>query len=144
MTDKERINKLNNLIGGLADQGVLLTEEILRWSEIMSDPVMEVFTISTTYVDNLGTQVREMWINHEEETINIFAHTEYIYNMMLNELETVINFDDIVDCAITLRANGNTTLTIDTGDDIEDFYFENQDKGFAVYQIITRKLVNRR
>lgn len=144
MTDKERVNKLNNLIGGLADQGVLLTEEILRWSEIMSDPVIEVFTISTTYVDNLDTQVREMWINHEEETINIFAHTEYIYNMTLNELETVINFNDIVDYAITLRANGNTTLTIDTGDDIEDFYFENQDEGLAVYQIIAKKLVNRR
>lgn len=146
MTYKEKISALCDIINSLDNAGCLLGEERDEYYAIMNAPIdrVEVFHISTIYIENLGTQVREMWIDHEQEAIKIFAHTEYIYNMTLNELEAIINFNDIIDCAITLRANGNTTLTIDTGDDIEDFYFENQDEGLVVYQIIARKLANRR
>ena len=45
MTDKERVNKLNDLICGLADQGILPVEDMVKWSEIMGDPVIDIYDI---------------------------------------------------------------------------------------------------
>ena len=146
MTHKEKISALCDIINSLDDAGCLLGEERDEYYAIinaLTDKV-EVFHISTIHIENLGTQVREMWIDHERKVIEVYAHTQYVYDMTQHEIDTTIGFDDIIDCAITLRANGNTTLTIDIGDDIITFYFENQDEGFAIYQIIAKELVNHR
>lgn len=143
MTDRERVSKLNDLIWGLDDKGVLLAEDIRAWDEIMCDPAIEVYNISVIHIENLGVQLREMWIDHEKEWLAVHAHTKYIYDMTQHEIDTVIGFGDIIDCAITLQANGNTILTIETTDEKYDFYFENQENGLAVYQILAKYLVKR-
>ena len=140
MTDKKTITALVGYLNYLDDLGVL-TDEDRNEIRAIVDHKQTAFYISTIHIENLGTQVREAII--EDGYINVYAHTKYVYDMSQHEIDTSIKLDDIVDCAITLRANGNTTLTIDYADDIEDFYIENQDEGIAFYQFITNYLANR-
>lgn len=95
----------------------------------------DVFHISTIHIDNLGTQVREMFI--DEEKIEVWAHTEYIYNMTLNEIDTTIAIDSIIDVEVSVKNKDYKKMTITTSDDTYDFYFENLNEVFAVYQKIT-------
>ena len=144
MTDRERVNKLNDLICGLADQGVLLVEDIARWSEIMGDPAIDIYDISVIHVENLGTQRAEMWIDHDNERLEVHAHTKYVYDMAMHEVTCVIDFANIVNVSSEFIASlDRTQVTIETDDDTYDFYFENQENGFAVYQILARYLAKR-
>lgn len=141
MTDRERVNKLNDLICGLAHQGVLLDEDIAQWSEIMGDPVIDIYDMSVIHVENLGTQRTEMWIDHENERLEVHAYTKYIYDMNMHEITCVIDFANIVNVSMELIASvDRASLTIETDDDSYDFYFENQENGFAVYQILAKYL----
>ena len=127
MTDRERVNKLNDLICGLAHQGVLLDEDIAQWSEIMGDPVIDIYDMSVIHVENLGTQRTEMWIDHENERLQVHAYTKYIYDMNMHEITCVIDFANIVNVSMELIASvDRASLTIETDDDSYDFYFENQ------------------
>ena len=140
MTDKKTITALVGYLNYLDDLGVL-TDEDRKEIRAIVDHEQTAFCISTIYVENLGTQVREVII--EDGYLNIYAFTKYVYDMNQTEIDTSIRLDDIVDCAITLRANGNITLTVDYADDIEDFYFENQDEGLGLYQFLTKYLANK-
>lgn len=141
MTDRERVNKLNDLISGLAYQGVLLDEDIARWSEIMGDPVIDIYDMSVIHVENLGTQRTEIWVDHENERLEVHAYTKYIYDMNMHEITCVIDFANIVNVSMELIASvDRASLTIETDDDSYDFYFENQENGFAVYQILAKYL----
>ena len=140
MTDKKTIIALVNYLNYLDDLGVL-TDEDRKEIRAIVDHEQTAFYISTIHIENLGTQVREVII--EDGYLNVYAFTKYVYDMNQTEIDTSIRLDDIVDCAITLRANGNTTLTIDYADDIEDFYFENQDEGLGLYQFLTKYLANK-
>ena len=141
MTDKEKVQELCNFINLLDDQGVLSLSE-QEWYYNVINAEKTAFYISTIHIKNLGTQVREAII--ENGAIHVYSHTKYVYDMCQHQIDTSIALNDIVDCAITLRANGNTTLTIDYADDIEDFYFEKQDEGLALYQFIAKYLANRK
>lgn len=144
MTDRERVNKLNDLICGLADQGALLIEDIARWSEIMGDPAIDIYDMSVIHVENLGTQRTEMWIDHENERLEIHAYTKYVYDMNMHEITCVIDFANIVNVSSEFIASlDRTQVIIETDDDTYDFYFENQENGFAVYQILARYLAKR-
>ena len=140
MTDKKTITALVGYLNYLDDLGVL-TDEDRKEIRAITEHEQTAFYISTIHIENLGTQVREVII--EDGYLNVYAFTTYVYDMNQTEIDTSIPLDDIVDCAITLRANGNTTLTIDYADDIEDFYFENQDEGFGLYQFLTKYLANK-
>lgn len=141
MTDKERVNKLNDLICGLADQGILPVEDMVKWSEIMGDPVIDIYDISVCYIENLGTQCSEMWIDHENERLEVHAHTKYVYDMTMHEITCVIDFANIVNVSSEFIAYlDRTEVSIETDDETYDFYFQNQENGFAVYQILARYL----
>ncbi len=140
MTDKKTIAALCGLINYFDDLGILTENDRKEYNSIINHE-QTAFYISTIYVENLGTRVREVII--ENGCLNVYAFTEYVYGMNQTEIDTSIRLDDIVDCAITLRANGNTTLIIDYADDIEEFYIENQDEGLAFYQFITKYLANK-
>ena len=140
MTDKKTIIALVSYLNYLDDLGVLTDEDRKEIRSII-DHEQTAFYISTIHIENLGTQVREVII--EDGYLNVYAFTKYVYDMNQTEIDTSIRLDDIVDCAITLRANGNTTLTIDYADDIEDFYFENQEEGLGLYQFLTKYLANK-
>ena len=140
MTDKKTITALISYLNYLDDLGVL-TDEDRKEIRAITEHEQTAFYISTIYIENLGTQVREAII--EDGYLNVYAFTKYVYDMNQTEIDTSIRLDDIVDCAITLRANGNTTLTIDYADDIEDFYFENQEEGLGLYQFLTKYLANK-
>lgn len=140
MTDKKTITALCGLINYFDDLGILTPEDRKQYESIINHE-QTAFYISTIYVENLGTQVREAII--EDGCLNVYAFTKYVYDMHQTEIDTSIRLDDIVDCAITLRANGNTTLTIDYADDIEDFYFENQEEGLGLYQFLAKYLANK-
>lgn len=137
MTDKKTITALVSYLNYLDDLGVL-TDEDRNEIRAITEHEQTAFYISTIHIENLGTQVREVII--EDGYLNVYAFTKYVYDMSQTEIDTSIRLDDIVDCAITLRANGNTTLTIDYADDIEDFYFENQEEGLGLYQFLTKYL----
>lgn len=100
--------------------------------------MIDVFHISTIHIDNLGTQVREMFI--DEEKIEVWAHTKYIYDMTFNEIDTTIAVDSIIDVAVSVKNKDYKKMTITTSDDTYDFYFENLNEVFAVYQKITNIL----
>ena len=140
MTDKKTITALVGYLNYLDDLGVL-TDEDRKEIRAIVDHEQTAFYISTIHIENLGTQVREAII--EDGYLNVYAFTTYVYDMNQTEIDTSIRLDDIVDCAITLRANGNTTLTIDYADDIEDFYFENQEEGLGLYQFLAKYLANK-
>ena len=140
MTDKKTITALVSYLNYLDDLGVL-TDEDRKEIRAIVDHEQTAFYISTIHIENLGTQVREAII--EDGYLNVYAFTTYVYDMNQTEIDTSIRLDDIVDCAITLRANGNTTLTIDYADDIEDFYFENQEEGLGLYQFLAKYLANK-
>lgn len=140
MTDKKTITALVGYLNYLDDIGVL-TEEDRKEIRAITEHEQTAFYISTIHIENLGTQVREVII--EDGYLNVYAFTKYVYDMNQTEIDTSIRLDDIVDCAITLRANGNTTLTIDYADDIEDFYFENQEEGLGLYQFLAKYLANK-
>ena len=140
MTDKKTITALIGYLNYLDDLGVL-TDEDRKEIRAITEHEQTAFYISTIHIENLGTQVREVII--EDGYLNVYAFTTYVYDMSQTEIDTSIRLDDIVDCAITLRANGNTTLTIDYADDIEDFYFENQDEGLGLYQFLAKYLAKK-
>lgn len=140
MTDNKTITALVGYLNYLDDLGVL-TDEDRKQIRAIVDHEQTAFYISTIHIENLGTQVREAII--EDGYLNVYAFTTYVYDMNQTEIDTSIRLDDIVDCAITLRANGNTTLTIDYADDIEDFYFENQEEGLGLYQFLAKYLANK-
>ena len=140
MTDKKTITALVSYLNYLDDLGVLTDEDRKEIRAIVAHE-QTAFYISTIHIENFGTQVREVII--EDGYLNVYAFTKYVYDMNQTEIDTSIRLDDIVDCAITLRANGNTTLTIDYADDIEDFYFENQEEGLGLYQFLTNYLANK-
>ena len=140
MTDKKTVTALVGYLNYLDDLGVL-TDEDRTAIRAITDHEQTAFYISTIHIENLGTQVREAIV--EDGYLNVYAFTKYVYDMTQTEIDTSIRLDDIVDCAITLRANGNTTLTIDYADDIEDFYFENQEEGLGLYQFLANYLANK-
>ena len=140
MTDKKTVTALVGYLNYLDDLGVL-TDEDRTAIRAITDHEQTAFYISTIHIENLGTQVREAIV--EDGYLNVYAFTKYVYDMTQTEIDTSIRLDDIVDCAITLRANGNTTLTIDYADDIEDFYFEIQDEGLELYQFLTKYLAKK-
>ena len=140
MTDKKTVTALVGYLNYLDDLGVL-TDEDRTAIRAITDHEQTAFYISTIHIENLGTQVREAIV--EDGYLNVYAFTKYVYDMTQTEIDTSIRLDDIVDCAITLRANGNTTLTIDYADDIEDFYFEIQDEGLELYQFLIKYLAKK-